>query len=76
MGAGLLVFTNQVQRFFALKKGATDWRYDMTWPCGKPAPFSDEQIAVIKNACEFALGGRRDTLVCGRKTVPQCTGAD
>ena len=25
--------------FFALKKGATDWRYDMTWPCGKPAPF-------------------------------------
>ena len=36
MGAGLLVFTNQVQRpfciqkgFFALKKGATDWRYDM-----------------------------------------------
>jgi hypothetical protein len=25
MGAGLLVFTNQVQRLFALKKGATDW---------------------------------------------------
>ena len=32
MGAGLLVFTNQVQRL-----------------------FSDEQIAVIKNVCEFAL---------------------
>ena len=29
MGAGLLVFTNQVQRLFALKKGATDWRYCM-----------------------------------------------
>ena len=29
MGAGLLVFTNQVQPFFALKKGAADWRYDM-----------------------------------------------
>ena len=29
MGAGLLVFTNQAQPFFALKKGAADWRYDM-----------------------------------------------
>ena len=27
MGAGLLVFTNQVQRLFVLKKGAADWRY-------------------------------------------------
>ena len=30
MGAGLLVFTNQVQRLFALKKGATDWRLEMS----------------------------------------------
>ena len=24
---------------FAFKKGAKDWRYDMKWSCGKPAPF-------------------------------------
>ena len=30
MGAGLLVFTNQVQRFFALKKGAANWRLEMS----------------------------------------------
>lgn len=30
MGAGLLVFTNQVQHLFALKKGATDWRLEMS----------------------------------------------
>ena len=29
-GTGLLVFTNQVQRLFALKKGATDWRLEMS----------------------------------------------
>ena len=30
MGAGLLIFTNQVQRLFALKKGAADWRLEMS----------------------------------------------
>ena len=30
MGAGLLVFTNQVQCLFALKKGAADWRLEMS----------------------------------------------
>ena len=29
MGAGLLVFTNQVQRLFCAQKGHWDWRYDM-----------------------------------------------
>ena len=28
MGAGLLVFTNQVQRLFCAQKGRWDWRYD------------------------------------------------
>ena len=30
MGAGLLVFTNQIQRLFSLKKGAADWRLEMS----------------------------------------------
>ena len=30
MDAGLLVFTNQIQRLFSLKKGAADWRLEMS----------------------------------------------
>ena len=56
MGAGLLVLTNQWSAPFlhskwALKIGGMIWRGLVE----SQRLFSDEQIAVIKNACEFAL---------------------
>ena len=78
MGAGLLVFTNQVQRLFCAQKGRCRLDFDRqgvhvghyfmeNYEAAKQdfavraglverqRLFSDEQLAVIRNACAFAL---------------------